>query len=251
MALPARHSVRDDELLVLSDFRLPKDHELIRDLARLRQEIMQTLILPTPNEEVVIYLFGTHEKYQRYLQTRYPNLPPRRAYFVGSPRELAVYTYWGTRIQEDLRHEYTHGLLHASLKRVPLWLDEGLAEYFEIAGTVPGDVNREYAQRLNVAMSNGWRPDLKRLERLEDFSEMKRVDYQEAWAWVHFLLHSSPDTRTALIDYLRELRTTDEPLSISDRLDVDFTGTDVRFVSYLTSIDSVANHFESDPLGTL
>ena len=43
-----------------------------------------------------------------------------------------VYTYWGNRIQQDLRHELTHAILHSVLKDVPLWLDEGLAEYFEV-----------------------------------------------------------------------------------------------------------------------
>ena len=66
-----------------------------------------------------MYLFTNEAEYTQYLNATYPGLPKRRAYFVGTPRELAVYTYWGERIQEDLRHEYTHGLLHACLKQSP------------------------------------------------------------------------------------------------------------------------------------
>ena len=60
-----------------------------------------------------------------------PSSWPSRA--ASAAREdLLVYTYWGDRIQQDLRHELTHALLHSVLKDVPLWLDEGLAEYFEL-----------------------------------------------------------------------------------------------------------------------
>ena len=85
-----------------------------------------------------VYLFEDRDAYERFMQSRYPNLPRRRAFFVAQPRgvgggdDLLVYTFWGERIRQDLRHELTHALLHSVLKDVPLWLDEGLAEYFEL-----------------------------------------------------------------------------------------------------------------------
>ena len=124
---------------------------------------------------------------------------------MGTPRRLAVYTFWGDRIQEDLRHEFTHGILHSSLKRVPLWLDEGLAEYFEVVGPKPGGVNTEYADRLAAAVANGWQPDLERLEQLEHVADMQRVDYEQAWAWVHFLMHGHPRGPEVLKQYLGNL----------------------------------------------
>ncbi len=217
MARPARHSIRSDQLLILSDFKLPRDHPLVVELISLRKQISQTLDLPIQQQVVVVYIFSSESEYREYLNTSYPGLPERRAYFVGTPRELAVYTFWGDRIQEDLRHEYTHGLLHAGLKAVPLWLDEGLAEYFEVPGPVPGTINNDYTSRLRGLVANSWRPDLKRLEGLEEFSQMQRVDYQEAWAWVHYLLHSSPDTRDNLLSYLRDLRKDANPNPLSCR----------------------------------
>ena len=47
--------------------------------------------------------------YQRFMQSRYPELPERRAFFVAQPRsiggaeDLLVYTFWGERIQQDLQ----------------------------------------------------------------------------------------------------------------------------------------------------
>lgn len=239
IAPPARHSVRSERLLVQSDFQLPKDHPLITDLIRLRGQVSQILELPEQQKEVVVYLFSNEQEYTQYLDATYPGLPKRRAYFVGTPRELAVYTFWGKRIQEDLRHEYTHGILHATLKEVPLWLDEGLAEYFEVIGPEPGQVNVDYAQNLVTLLGNGWRPDLKRLEQLDKFEQMQRIDYQEAWAWVHFLLHSSPETREILVMYLKDLQTEAEPVPLSARLEQNGLRVADRFLNYVATLRTV------------
>ncbi|QDU17130.1 hypothetical protein CA11_49690 [Gimesia maris] len=236
--LPARHSVSAEQLIVLSDFKLGQDHELFQDLIKLREDVAETLNIPLNSEQVTVYLFSNQEEYRNYLDLTYPGLPPRRAYFVGTPKELAVYTFWGDRIQEDLRHEFTHGLLHASLKTVPLWLDEGLAEYFEVAGNTPGQINRDHASRLSAALNNGWKPDMKRLEQLEKVSQMQRVDYQEAWAWVHFMLNSTPETRDTLLEYLAELKSNEKPEVLSARLPRNIPGVDERFLNYVASLNT-------------
>ncbi|MCX7394711.1 MAG: DUF1570 domain-containing protein [Planctomycetales bacterium] len=237
IALPTRHSVDNDHLRVRSDIRLPPNHPLLRDLDRLRVEISETLFLPDQRQSVTVYLFEDEAVYSQYLQLRYPQLPPRRAYFVGTLKELAVYTYWSEKIQEDLRHEYTHGVLHASLPQVPLWLDEGLAEYFEVASRSKG-LNHEYATRLAADFSNGWRPNLERLESLEAVADMKKADYIEAWAWVHFMLHQSDDSRGLLISYLRELRSAEKPELLSARMRVEIPQAEERFAAHASSLFS-------------
>lgn len=238
VGLPARHSLRADQLVVLSDFKLPSKHPLIEDLVKLRTQVSKALQLPLKTEDVVVYLFSDELAYHQYIQTAHPGLPSRRAYFIATPKELAVYTYWGDRIQEDLRHEYTHGLLHACLQSVPLWFDEGLAEYFEVAGEKPGGIQPDYAHRLTRGIQNGWRPDLERLEKLEKTEQMQRADYREAWAWVHFLNHSSPETRQIMLDYLRELQSNTNPEPLSKRLDREIPAFEDRFLSYLAGLNT-------------
>jgi len=234
---PARHSIRFGQLLVMSNFRLPKNHPVVEDLVLLRKQVTVALDLPKQREDVVVYIFTTENAYREYLNAVYPGLPNRRAYFVGTPDELAVYTYWGDRILEDLRHEYTHGLLHASLRTVPLWIDEGLAEYFEVSGPRPGTVNTEYASRLASLVNSGrWRPNLPALERLQEFSSMQRSDYQEAWAWVHFLFHSSDGTRQVLLDYLHDLRSTPTPTPLSERLKHHLPSYEQRFLAHVATL---------------
>ena len=233
--LPRKHSVRAEQLLVQSDVKLPKGHPLLADLEALRHDISQTLDLPVQEQQVVVYLFGDEKRYGQYLQATYPNLPPRRAYFVGTSHELAVYTFWGEKIQEDLRHEYTHGVLHACLKDVPLWLDEGLAEFFEVVEP-PRGYNTDYATRLTGALAEGWRPDIDRLERLESVAQMQKADYLESWAWVHFMMNESEDTRHVLLDYLHALRDNPRPGQLSDRLRSSVPQFDERFVAYAATL---------------
>jgi hypothetical protein len=233
--LPERHKFATKQLVVQSDVRLPKHHPLIKDLEALRGEIASRLQLPLQQQPVTVYLFADEVRYAQYLRSAFPNLPPRRAYFVGTADELAVYTFWGEKIQEDLRHEYTHGVLHASLKDVPLWLDEGLAEYFEVT-TEPRGFNPEYARQLTEALQNGWRPDVPRLEQLADVSQMQKADYLEAWAWAHFLLHESDDTRGVLIDYLNELRFESKPTPLSEQLTAVLPNVEERFTAYAMTL---------------
>lgn len=233
-ALPAKHSVKAEQLLVLSDFQLSPQDPLIAELEQLRESVVETLELPRQERKVVVYLFSNESGYSEYMQSTYPNLPARRAFFIGSPGELAVYAFWGSQVRIDLRHEYTHGLLHASLKSVPLWLDEGLAEYFEVTGDDHKRINVEHAQRLSTALNNGWRPDMRRLEGIEDVAEMHRLDYQESWAWVHFLLHDSADTRFLLLDYLRQLRDSSSPGSLADRIETEMPHASDRLLSYVS-----------------
>jgi len=121
--------------------------------------------------------------------------------------ELLVYTFWGENVTQDLRHELTHALLHSVLKDVPLWLDEGLAEFFELP-PANGGVNFKHLEHLR---REGFRPDLARLEQLTEVQQMNPGEYREAWAWVHLMLRTSPGARRVLLAYLAELRTTSRP----------------------------------------
>lgn len=241
MGLPARHTIENEHLIIQSDIKLSRNHALLKDLDHLRDEILSTLDLPHQKQPVTVYLFQDEQRYIEYIRTRYPMLPPRRAYFVGTSKELAVYTYWGERIQEDMRHEFTHGVLHATLKDVPLWLDEGLAEYFEVTGQQTG-MNREYAMNLAAAIATGWKPNLDRLESLDTVEQMQKADYQEAWAWVHFMLNHNEDSRAVLATYLHELRSNSSPGKLSSKLRMSIPLVDGRFLKHTAGLTEAIVH---------
>jgi hypothetical protein len=90
---------------------------------------------------------------------------------------------------------------------------------------------------LATAAAHGWKPDLARLERLESVDEMQRTDYREAWAWVHFMIHHSPDMRRVLVDYLHELRLNPKPGQLRERLEAEVPQLDQRFIGYVSGLN--------------
>ena len=203
-ALPQRHNMTLDQLLIHSDAPLPKHHRLLGELQQQRGRLAEKLGLGVSDEAIHVYLFPTSEDLQAYKRVYFPDLPERRAFFVETDTRLTVYAYWGDRVAEDLRHEVAHGYLHAVVPRLPLWLDEGLAEYFEVPRGLDG-VNRPHVNQLVAELGRGWKPDPARLERLRDAGEMTQIDYAESWAWVHFLLETTPQRRDRLQAYLQGL----------------------------------------------
>ncbi len=233
--LPKRYKVKTDELLVRSDVKITKDDPLFEELTKLREEIVELLELPPADRPVIVHLFKDEDRYAEYMKKQHPNLPPRRAFFIGSPTELAVFAHWGPSMLEDLRHEYTHGVLHASLQTVPLWLDEGVAEYFETRTLDDERRHPEHSPKLAIAISNGWRPDLQRLEKIDSVSQMQRADYRESWAWIHYLVHDCPDGRALLVDYCESLRNSNTPPRFAEQFYRHVPAAEVRLASYITS----------------
>lgn len=203
---PVQHTARGTGFAIHSNLPKGPTAPLVKELEQLRGEIFEQLKLPEQRDPVALYLFSDEASYRNYMQTTWPNLPPRRAYFVGTSRELAVYSFHGGSVKEDLRHEFTHGLLHACLETVPLWLDEGLAEYFEVEGAVAGAPHRGHLKTLQTARADGWNPSLYQLEQLSDFRRMSQRDYAEAWGWVHFMLQSDEASQETLLNYIAELK---------------------------------------------
>lgn len=216
--LPDAVNVEHEQLILHSDFRLPRQHRLVDELVELRHEIARELSLPTSDEPIHVYLFETARDYHGYIKQNHPELPERRAYFVETDTRLTVYTHWGDRVAEDLRHELAHGYLHSVTKHLPLWLDEGLAEYFEIAN-LDDRMHLAHVQLLAQAIvEDGWEPDLKRLESLTMLDEFTQIDSAEAWLWCHFLLKSTGDRRLLLHSHMALLQDQEQTAALSQTL---------------------------------
>jgi hypothetical protein len=211
---------RVSQFVFYSDTPLKENTPLFQELSTLRDQMYRDLQLPPSNTVVQVYLFNDQDRYEKYMKFRYPELPKRRAFFIaqprtaGGPEDLTVYTFWGDHIRQDLRHELTHALLHSVLREVPLWLDEGLAEYYEVPPE-KGGMNIQHAEALR---RNGFVPDLATLEKLDQVQQMGRPQYQEAWAWVHLMLRGSPEGRELLLGYLQQLRGSAPPERLQPKL---------------------------------
>ncbi len=244
-SLPNKRQVRAGQYLFIADFDLRRDHPLLKELEGLQDHVCRELQLPPNGQLVHVYLFGDRPRYERYMQAHFKNLPSRRAFFMARTgersggEELVVYTYWGDRIQEDLRHELTHAVLHGILKNVPMWLDEGIAEYFEVPPEWQG-VNYRHLAALRSQPGVPWTPDIARLEKLTLVRDMSPADYREAWAWVHLMLRTTPQAKSVLTSYLQQLQTAKDPGPLHSRLAGVFPSPEATLREHLARLEALS-----------
>jgi hypothetical protein len=209
--LPTRHAVDFDQLRIHCNFKLPAHHPLLDELRVQRADLLGKLSLQPSHELIHVYLFESEDKFEQFISRNHPGFPARRAFFVESDDSLTIYAQWGERVAEDLRHEVAHGYLHSVVRNIPLWLDEGLAEYCEVPRGL-GGVNRPHVQLLLERLDKqGWHPDIARLEHLSEPSTMNQNDYAESWAWTQFCLETTPERRALVQGYLHLLARGEKP----------------------------------------
>jgi hypothetical protein len=201
----------------VAQFPLDSLDRCFQDLARLQRELERTLGLQRAATTVDVYLLADEEAYSDFVRNLYPRAPYRRALYVLRGGRAAVYAYRHDDLPVDLRHECTHALLHANLPTVPLWLDEGLAEYFEM----PEDqraFDHPHLATLRWNLRFGMLRSVESLEQHSELSEMGGIEYRFAWAWVHFMLHGPVAAHRALVQYLAEIHRGESPGPLSERL---------------------------------
>jgi hypothetical protein len=238
---PGKFATRRGHYVFYHDFKLEAVEPLLAELEALPDQVYGELGLPPTTRIIQVFLFDTQDRYERYMKSRYRtghgSLPTRRAYFIREPRiggagdDLKVFTWMGDHLRTDLRHELTHALLHGVLKDVPLWLDEGLAGYFEL----PMDYQGVNPQHLELLRRGPFQPDLSRLETLEQVGQMEKPEYREAWAWVHLMLRH-PAAKSVLQTYLQNLRTTESPGPLQPRLKQALPDPDRALAEHLGSL---------------
>src|SRR5205823_13180701 len=123
------------------------------------------------------------------------------------------------------------------LKDVPLWLDEGLAEYYEVPADWKGS-NYHHVNLLRHGPGGPCRPDLARLEQMSQVQQMSPAEYREAWAWVHLLLRDRPEARAVLIQYLQQMRLNPNPGLLQPRMVALFPDLQEAFGQHLAKLDS-------------
>jgi len=200
-----------------ADFSLTQADQLLEELAQLQVDLTRRLGIRPAREPIELYLFANEAAYRRFLKEQLPEVPYRRALYVKDGGPGRVFAYRSRQFEADVRHECTHALLHAVLPVVPLWLDEGLAKYFEVA---PGRraFDNPYLGGLRWSLYFGKVPSLSRLEKLGEINSMGHAEYRDAWAWVHFLLHGSPEARQELVGFLADIQARTPPDLMSQRL---------------------------------
>jgi hypothetical protein len=242
--VPTRHQVRTGPFILFSNLPLPNEAPAVRCLQALERDLAGQLdFRPRSGDDPVeIYVLDDRNSFIHFLKFHFPELPSRRAFFLARGSQRVVYTYASPRLEEDLRHEATHALLRGTYGDLPLWIDEGLAEYFESDLKQPG-VERDRIDAINADFAGKWQPDLERLESLSDIREMTPRDYREAWAWVHLLLNGSEPGKTVLLNALAAINEKPGKLGLTEK-----GATNALLLAHLKTVHSRSTHVEPQAL---
>ena len=169
--------------------------ELVRRMGDVRK--------PPPDQRFSVLVLPDRRRYERELG---PEAKGSRGIFVPAKDVLAC---WGEPeeldlVLEILRHEGTHQLVwHCIGPQCPMWLNEGLAVFYEHAqfrggGLEVGQVPPGRVASLRLAMKEGRLLPLARMRSMTNKEWLAAVNskaahaalqYDQAWAMVHFLAY--------------------------------------------------------------
>jgi tetratricopeptide (TPR) repeat protein len=159
----------------------------LEELEALREAVARAAPwLASSSAPLRIVAFSSEEEFTPY--RLHPHSP---AYFAGGP-EWAVIAIarLGPETAASLRHEFIHHLLRSSGQRLPLWLEEGLADALSL---LPAD---EAARRVRLLRSGRlmeW-PLLFQAQpgaALYQDWDQARLFYAQSWALAEALLYSA------------------------------------------------------------
>ena len=236
---PFRNQV--DRFVLYSNHPLQTANKLLQEWSQLKSDIEEVLQVSCDRGEYHLVIFDRDETFKDYIQHYFPKVPLRRALFIKHRGPGIIFTYHHDDVLTDIRHEGTHALLSEACGTLPLWLDEGLAEYFE----TPRDQRFAGSPHLKETR---WRarlgqiPDLQRLESSSQISDMDNTDYRDAWAWVHFMLHRSQESRALLNGYLAQARQLGEGFHFHSQIPKVLPDLRNEFVAHFRSYPVTLDH---------
>jgi len=227
-----RFTQESERFTVASDINKEACRSAVRALDEAWSRCGEWFGAPSAAPPTRVFLFSGEAGYQGYALGivhdelagslgAYSSLLKQILAWNASDRELLLRT---------LRHECGHRYLDLALGDVPIWLDEGLAEYVA-ASKLPNGRWQEGAvdERCSLGVRQGASSftELRAFLRLEPgpFMEKAEFHYPEAWAFVHFLRRGGDATATGFLQRLwTELAA---PTDAASAVDAALVGVDV------------------------
>ncbi len=164
--------------------------------------------------------------------------------YYPSLKQLLVWNSPDKRmVMRTVRHEGFHQYLDSLTSEAPVWLNEGMAEYFEQAVLVRGrwkdDQLDEDHLRLLGAVGDDRTP-LRELVYTDnwEFRAKSALHYAQAWAFVHFLHNGGRKVEKLLDDVLEALIAGESRKRSLDKVfsDLDWEELEDEFDVYIASL---------------
>jgi tetratricopeptide (TPR) repeat protein len=158
-----------------------------------------------------VYVFDSRQELQPFLPIRNGRIASLGGYFHRDDdvNDIALALEGYAESVPMVLHEYTHLLVRNAAKSIPVWLNEGLAEYYST-----------YALESRGTRAHIGRPIAHHVERLREHfmplsqliavdtasalyneGERRSIFYAEAWALTHYLMIEMPNGPAAINSY--------------------------------------------------
>lgn len=207
--------VESPNFVVFGEVGEKKTREYTAEFERFREALGR--IVPgaavRPASPALVFIFRNPGSFAPYRPV-YNGKPVQVAgYFTGGP-DMDVIMLASTSRADALRtiyHEYSHLVTVNTVRRLPVWLGEGLAEYYStfevredgrqalLGGIVPGHLRRLNEDRLlKLDELLGAEHD----SPLYNEGSRRSMFYAQSWALVHMLLNGDTNRTQQFNDYV-------------------------------------------------
>ncbi len=160
---------------------------------------------------------------------------------------------WSKGARETVYHEYTHSVLHLNAHWLPLWLDEGMAEFFAYTRFMDHQIYIGAPTERSRFLSDGRLSPIATMLTARQSSYLKderstQLFYAEAWALVHYLTFSpGMDNGLKLARFYDDLQAGKGQMEAFAARFGDPASLDAKFRSYLDKFLTTAGVVPAAP----
>jgi tetratricopeptide (TPR) repeat protein len=211
-------SLRTDHFHVIGDAAAGKLREVALRFEQFR-DIVTRLNIASAREEsgspLTLFVFKDRSSFEPFMPRSGGRVVEAAGMFVEGPDTVYIAVRLD-RSDESFRsvfHEYTHLLLRRVFPDAPLWLDEGLAEYYSTL-RITGDRSAliGYPVAAHVRLLQKQSMPLTQMFAATDQSPeytgetaARLLLYAQSWALVHHAFQSKPSRHAELVELARRL----------------------------------------------
>jgi tetratricopeptide (TPR) repeat protein len=206
--------VKGENLNVLG----PQPAAELRDMAILLEQFRAAvaIIIPSARHLSVptnVYVFETRKDLEPFVPL-YKGKPVAVAGYFQGDADATYIAVSASESRNAVFHEYAHMLQQNAMAAIPLWLNEGLAEYFSTFRLRRGDERAEIGRAVDshvALLRDRFLPfnellTATRASALYNEGDRRSVFYAQAWATVHYIMADVPDGPAAINRYVEEVR---------------------------------------------
>ncbi len=161
-----------------------------------------------------IFLFANQTAFAPYRDAAFPNQQRAKsisgAFLAGEGQNIILLRADATNVDRTVYHELTHYFVKNTVPSIPVWINEGLADFFSTFRTSKEGIDTGIPIPEHVAwLRQGQLLPLRELfgvtEKSPHYNERRRagVFYAQSWGLVHYLMLGNEKRRPQFLDFVQ------------------------------------------------